>query len=66
MKNLFLFIAILFSVLCHSQQNIDEELQLYLSNYKDFNFEELKNKQFKYSVDTLSLPKYLRNIRKTR
>lgn len=35
MKNLFLFIAILFSVLCHSQQNIDEELQLYLSNYKD-------------------------------
>lgn len=61
MKNFFLFIAILFSTLCYSQQNIDEELQIYLSNFKCFNFEELINKQFKHSIDTLNLPKYLRN-----
>lgn len=61
MKNLFLLIAILFSAMCYSQQNIDEELQLYLSDFKHFNFEKLKNKEFKYSVDTLNLPQYLRN-----
>lgn len=61
MRRIFLFIMILFPVLCCSQQNIDEELQFYLSDYKNFNFKELENRNFKYSVDTLNIPKYLRN-----
>lgn len=53
MRKLFLFLSLLSSVFCYSQQNVDDELQFYLSDYKSFKFEDLKNKHFRFSIDTL-------------
>lgn len=64
MRKLYLFFFLLSSLFCYSQQNVDEELQLYLSDYKNFNFEELKNKHFKFAIDTVKfdVPQFYHNL----